>query len=87
MNIYIGTMVSVLVNGLGDRGSFPGQDSKKCLTLSIIRYASRVSGRIQGKELHPPLNLGVVAIEKGAFESPNYIYIYIERKRKREREK
>ena len=28
------------------------------------------SGAIQGKELHPPLYFGVVANEKGAFESP-----------------
>ena len=31
------------------------------LTLSIIRYGSRVSGVIQEKELHPYLHLGVVA--------------------------
>ena len=55
-----------------------------CLTLSIIRYESRVSGAIQGKELRCPLYLGVVAIEKGAFGWPSttvdqhiYIYIYI----------
>ena len=30
-----------------------------------------VGGSIQGKELHPPLHLGVVAIEKGAFKSPS----------------
>ena len=40
-----------------------------CLTLSIIRYRSRVKWSNQGKELHPPLHLGVVAIEKGAFRS------------------
>ena len=33
-----------------------------CLTFSIIRYGSRVTGAIQEKELHPPLHLGVVAI-------------------------
>ena len=35
------------------------------LTLSII------SGVIQGKEMHPPLHLGVVAFEKGALGSPS----------------
>ena len=30
-----------------------------------------LSGEIQGKEECPPLHLGVVAIEKGAFESPS----------------
>ena len=53
-----------------------------CLTLSIIRYASRGGEAIQGKEEHPPQHLGVVAIEKGAFGLPRqvgqlkYIYIY-----------
>ena len=30
-------------------------------------YGSRVSTAIHGKDLHPPLHLGVVAIEKRAF--------------------
>ena len=38
-----------------------------CFTLSIIRYESRVSGAIPIKEKHLPLQLDVVAIEKGAF--------------------
>ena len=42
-----------------------------CLTLKIIRYGSRVSGAIQGKELHPPLHVSVVANEKEAFGSPS----------------
>ena len=37
-----------------------------CLPLSIIRYVSRVSRVVQGKESHHPLHFGVVAI---------YIYI------------
>ena len=41
-----------------------------CLTLIIIRYGLRVSGIIQRKEKLSSLHLGVVAIEKGAFESP-----------------
>ena len=38
-----------------------------CLTLSIIRYESKLSGAIQGKEWHPPLHLSVVALGKEAF--------------------
>ena len=41
-----------------------------CLTLSIIRYGSRVGGAIQKKEYHPTLHFGVVAIEKRAFRVP-----------------
>ena len=41
------------------------------LILGIIRYVSRVSRAIQRKELHPPLHLGVVVFEKGAFGSPS----------------
>ena len=53
-----------------------------CLTLSNIRYVSRVKWSNPGKGSYPHLHLGVVAIEKGAFWSPlttvtNYIYIYI----------
>ena len=40
-----------------------------CLTLSIIKYGSRVKWTIQGKEHPSPLYLGVVAIEKEAFGS------------------
>ena len=38
-----------------------------CLTFSIMRYGSRVSGAIPGKKLHPLLHFGVVANEEGAF--------------------
>ena len=41
-----------------------------CLTLSIIRYGSRVNGAIQENELCPPLHLHVVAIEEGVFSFP-----------------
>ena len=41
------------------------------LTLNIIMYVLRVSGTIQVNGLHPPLHLGVVAIEKEAFGSPS----------------
>ena len=43
-----------------------------CLTLSIIRYSSRVSGVIQGIATPAiPLHLSVVVIKKGAFRSPS----------------
>ena len=45
-----------------------------CLLLSIIRYESRVSGVIQGKEYHPPLHLTVVTIEKGAVEKGKFVF-------------
>ena len=72
-------MVRVLVNGLGDWGSIPGRVIQKIqkwylmppyLTLSNIRYRSKVSGAIQGKEYCPPLHLSVVVIEKGVVGSP-----------------
>ena len=51
------------------------------LTLSIIRYGSRVKQSNPGKEQRPPQHIGVVAIEKGAFGLPStmvtiYICIY-----------
>ena len=58
-NQPIGMMVRVFVNRLGDRTSIRGwviPKTKKwylmlpCLTVSIIRYRSRVSGVIQRKE-------------------------------------
>ena len=58
--IYKTSLVGkVFTNGLGDWGSIPGRDIPKthkwylmppCLALSIIRYGSRVSGAVQGKE-------------------------------------
>ena len=72
------------------RGSIPGRVIQKtkiwylippCLTFSIIGYGPSVSREVQ----HPSLHLGVVAIKKGAFESPpimvgqltfNNTYIY-----------
>ena len=50
----------MFANGPGDRSSIPDRsipETQKwylippCLTLNIIRYESRVSGVIQGKEL------------------------------------
>ena len=55
----ISLMVRVFVNGLGEQGSIPGRVIPKaqkwylmppCLTLSIIRYGSRVKWSNPGKE-------------------------------------
>ena len=67
-------------NGLGDQGSVVVESYQRlkkwflmppCLALSIIRLASRVKWSNPGKELRPPLHLGVVAIKKGAFGTPS----------------
>ena len=42
-----------------------------CLTLSIIRYVSRVKWSNPGKGVAPSPHLSVVGIEKGAFGSPS----------------
>ena len=52
-----------------------------CLALSIIKLGSRVKLSNPGKGVAPPLHLGVVAIEKEAFESAstkvaNFTYLY-----------
>ena len=98
-------MVWVFANGPGDRSLISGRGrvipkTKKrflwppYLTLSIIKYGSRVSGSSHGKL--PPLHLSVVGIENIALGHPQlqsanlyiyiYIYIYWERERERERE-
>ena len=62
-------MVREIANGPGGRGSILGRVIPKtqksylmspCLTLSILRYRSRVSGAIQGKEYRLSLHIGVV---------------------------
>ena len=77
---HIVILIRVLANAPGDRGSTPGRVIPKtqkwylilpCLILSIIRYRSRRSGAIQGNELRPNLQVGVVTIEKEAFWSPS----------------
>ena len=69
----------VFANSLGDRSSIPGRvtlNIKKrylilpCLTPNIIKYGSRVSRVIQGKEDSPPLHLGVIGIVEDAFGLP-----------------
>ena len=67
----------VFASGLGDRGSIPGRVIPK--TLEMARYTSLINtqqythygknGAILRKEYRPPLHLGVVAIEKGTFDS------------------
>ena len=51
------------------------------LTLSDIKYISRVKWRNTGKGVAPSLHFSVVAIEKGAFWSPStkgrQIYFYL----------
>ena len=52
--------------------------------LNHQQYKVRIKGKvkIQGKELHPPLHLSLVAIEKAAFWLPsttiaNFTYFYL----------
>ena len=62
MLYHIGLVSRVFTNGLGDQGSITGQvlpKAKKwylmppCLTLSIIRYGSRVKWSNPGKDVVP----------------------------------
>ena len=74
-------MGRVFANGPGDRSSIPGRVIPKTLkkwylippylTLSYIRYGSRVKWNNPGKGVVPSLHLSVVATEKGAFGSPS----------------
>ena len=78
-------MIRVLTNGPGDLGSIPGYVIPKTLKmvldtslLNTLQYKVRIKGKV---EYHPPLRLGVVAIEKGAFGLPsttvtNFTYLY-----------
>ena len=75
----IGLLVRMFPNGPVDQGSIPDRVILKtqkwhvihaCLTLSIIRYGSSISGAIRGKEQQLPLFLNVVTIENEACGSP-----------------
>ena len=75
----IGLMGRVFANDPGDLGSILGCVIQRllkwylippCLTLSNIRYVSRVKWRNSGKGVVLSPIPGVVAIEKGAFWSP-----------------
>ena len=73
-------MFRVFTNGPGDLGSIPGRIIPKTLKmvldaslLNTQHYKVRIKGKVEqsrGIELHPPLHLGVVAIEKGDLGSP-----------------
>ena len=80
-NRPIGLVEGVFANGPGDRGTILIRVIRttqkwylipSCLTLSIIRYVSRVKWSNPGKGLAPFHYLGVVAIEGGAFGRPTY---------------
>ena len=74
----IGLVVRVFANCLGDLSSIPGQvipkTFKMVLDTSLLntrQYKIRIKGKMeQSRERSsPPLHLGVVATEKGAFWS------------------
>ena len=86
--LLIGLVGRVFANGPGDLGSIPGSVIPKTLKmvldtslLNTQQYKVRIKGKV---EQHPPLHVGVLAIEKGAFWLPSttianllHIYIYI----------
>ena len=71
----------MFANGPGDLGSIPGRVIPKTLKMELDttllntqHYKVRFKGKVeQSREWSsaPPLHLGVVAIEKGAFGSPS----------------
>ena len=72
----IDLMSRVFSNGPGNRGSISAQVIPKtqkmvldAVLVNTQNYKVQIkgSGAIQGMEYHPPLHLGVVAIEKEAF--------------------
>ena len=75
------SFVRVFANGPGDLGSIPGRVIPKTLKMELDttllntqHYKVRFKGKVeQSREWSsaPPLHLGVVAIEKGAFGSPS----------------
>ena len=94
INRLIGLVGRVFANDSGDLGSIPGRVIPKTLKmvldtslLNTQQYKVRIKGKVEqfwerGSAL--PLQLSVVAIEKGAFWSPStkvanftYLYIYI----------
>ena len=83
----IGSVSRVFTNDLGDLGLIPGwvipKTQKMVLdaTLLNVQYYQGLIGAIKGKELHPPLHLGLVAFEKEAFGLPltivtNFYYYF-----------
>ena len=79
--ILIGLEGRAFASDPGDLGSIPGRVLPKTFKivldsslLNTQQYKVRTKGKvgtIQGKELHPPLHLCVVATEKGAFWTPS----------------
>ena len=82
----------VCAGGAEDQGSIPGwviPKTQKIVLDNFLLNTQHYKVHIKGKVEHPPLHLGVVAIEKGAIESPStsvvnfslslslYIYIYM----------
>ena len=77
----IGLVGGVFANGLGGLGSIPGRVIPKIFKMVVDtslpntqQYKVRINCKVesmQGKKRHPPLHLGVVAIEKRAFGSPS----------------
>ena len=75
---YIGIMVRVFTNGLGDRGSIPG-----CITLSIIKYRSRGKWSNPRKRVMLSPTPWCTSYWEGSLQvtlnngRPTYLYIYI----------
>ena len=78
--ITTGLVGRVFANGPGDQGSIPGRvipkTQKMVLDAALHKtqhYKVRIKSKVeQSREgVAPPLHLGVVAIEKGAFGSPS----------------
>ena len=84
-------MSRVFANGPGDLGLIPGRvipnTLKMILDTSLLNaqhYKVHIKGKVaQSSEWSsaPPLHIGVVAIEKGAFRSPsttvaNFTYLF-----------
>ena len=71
----------MFANGPEDQSSVPGRVTPKTLKMvrdtSLLKtqhYKVRIMGKVEQSRIRSsalPLHLGVVAIEKGAFESPS----------------
>ena len=73
-NRVIGLMSRVFANGPEDRGTNPKSTQKMVFdsdSLTTQHYKVKVKWSNPRNVVVPPLHLGVVAIEKGAFESPS----------------
>ena len=80
-NRIIGLVGRVFANDPGDMGSIPSRVISKTLKivldaslLNTQQYKIRIKGKVEPsreKSSAPPLQLSVVAIEKGAFWSPS----------------